>query len=217
MMAHMDRAELSRRRMQLECELLEVKAAAERRSLDRIAAVDEQRGHFTLVGAVVEESVHVLMREIDSYLVLNPAAKEVDITINSGGGVVIDGFALVDYLMLLRERGIHVRVTALGLCASMASVIMQAASERIMTPRAWIGIHEVQTSLAGGMSVAQDKMKWVERLQDAAIEMYCSRSDLTKDEIHSMWARKDVMLNADEALAHGLIDRIAGLTPKEGA
>lgn len=202
-------SDLKQERAALECELLRIKIDAEARGLAIMKANEERRGRFSLIGDVTEASVHILMREIESYLTINPDAAEIDLIINSGGGTVIDGFALVDYLMMVRERGVHIRGTALGLCASMAGVILQACSERIMTPRCWLGLHEVQSTAAGGMSVAQDRLKWAEKLQDAAIDMFVARSTLSADDIRLMWARKDVMLNPQEALEHGLIDAIA--------
>lgn len=201
-------SDLKEERMALECELLRVKIEAETRGLAISKANEERRGRFSLIGDVTEASVHMLMREIESYLAVNPDATEIDLIINSGGGHVIDGFALVDYLMMVRQRGVFIRGTALGLCASMAGVILQACSERIMTPRAWLGLHEVQSIAAGGMSVAQDRLKWAEKLQDAAIDLFVERSSLTADDIRLMWARKDVMLKPEEALAHGLIDKV---------
>ena len=198
------------RRLALECELLETKIAAEKHAFNSILQKEERRGEFSLVGDVSEGSIYVLQREITAYLAAHPEATEIHLTINSGGGVVIEGLALVDYLGMIQRRGVRVKATAIGLCASMASVILQAADERIMTPRAWIGLHEIQSVAAGGMSVAFDRLKWAERLQDQAVELYVAKSKLTRDDIQEMWQRKDVMLNAEEALAHGLIDGIAG-------
>lgn len=200
---------LRERRVRLECELLEAKIQSERNSLAGYLSVAERRGEFSLIGDVTEGSVFMIQREIAKYLSENPAAKAIGIYINSGGGHVIDGFALVDYLMYLRSRGIHITATVGGAAMSMASIILQAADERVMGPRAWIGIHEVQSVASGGMSVAQDRLKWAERLQDAALDLYVERCNLSKDDILLMWARKDVMMNAEEALAAGLIDRIA--------
>src|SRR6266487_2742485 len=92
----------------------------------------EAQGDFFLVGPVMESSVHSLMDDMDTWSRLHPGLP-MTLTINSQGGVVIDGFALYDFLQALKRKGHHLTTIGLGLQASMGGVLLQAGDERVMT------------------------------------------------------------------------------------
>src|SRR6478609_9456665 len=65
------------------------------------------KGEFTYVGPVIEEMVHDMITQLDNWSRNHPS-KPISIVINSQGGVVIDGFALYDFIQEIRRRGHHV-------------------------------------------------------------------------------------------------------------
>jgi ATP-dependent protease ClpP protease subunit len=205
--AELDQAEL--RVLDLKARALEIDiAAGERMSAETIAS-SKHTGRFHFIGPVHESSVHGKIMEIQSFVDRYPDA-EVEILLNSGGGSVWDGFAFIDYLNRLQRRGTHIRIVGIGVVASMAGIILQCASERVLTDRAWFHAHEVSNMIAGTVTVQEDNIKLSKALQSRAIELLCARSTLTPTKLKSMWARKDVYMDAKEALRLGLIDRIEG-------
>jgi ATP-dependent protease ClpP protease subunit len=86
-----------------------------------------------------------------------------------------------------------------------------AADERVLTPRCHIGLHEVSSTLAGTLSIQEDGVRFAKSLQDKIVELLCERSTLTPTKLKNMWSRKDVWIDAKEALKMGLIDRIEEL------
>lgn len=193
---------LEDRKLALEIEELE-------REAKKVAVECNEVGQFHLIGGVSEARVHNLIAQIEEYRLKFPGGP-VNILMNSMGGNVLDGLALCDYLELISAAGNHTTVVGTGMVASMAGVILQAADERVLTKRAFIGIHEVSTVVEGSITVAEDSMKFAKELQDKLVDLLCDRSEFTPTKLKNIWRRKDTQFSAEAALKHGLIDRIEG-------
>jgi len=132
----------------------------------------------------------------------------ITIRINSPGGAVMDGFALYDTIQRLRRKGHHITTHGLGMIASMATVIMQAGDERVLDENAWFMIHEISAQTSGKASQMADELKFVQRLQERALDIYAARSNLTKVQIKRRWTKTDDWMDAQEALKLGFVDRV---------
>lgn len=193
--------------LKLENRLAEIKVAAAQHELDTMQAQAHQHGQFSLIGGIHEASVHTLITRLETWSKLHPNST-IELLINSGGGSVVDGLAMVDYLKLLQKRGHHVRIIGYGLVASMAAVILMAADERVMTGRCWLGLHEVSSVVQGSLSIQEDGVKFAKSLQAQITALFCERSTLTSRKLENMWQRKDVYVGSAEALKLGLVDRV---------
>ena len=67
--------------------------------------------------------------------------KQLSIKINSGGGDVIEGFAIYDYLNTIKKSGVTVNTEGIGIVGSIATVIFQAGDERMLHPNTEFFIH----------------------------------------------------------------------------
>jgi ATP-dependent protease ClpP protease subunit len=198
---------LESRLKEAEIALLEAKLVEQTRRNDLVKQQPVADGHFMFIGPVLETSVHKLIEDIEVWRRGHVGAP-ITITINSQGGVVIDGFALIDYIQRLRREGHHVKMVGLGLIASMAAVILQMGDERIMTKHSWMLIHEVQGVAEGSFSVMEDDMKFNKRLQDQALNILAERASWQRKDILRKWKRRDCWLDAEEALAAGFVDEV---------
>ncbi len=196
--------------LRLENELMALKVASETRMGEKIKAAPADTGQFQFVGTVREVTVHGFMTEADNFSRRNPGAP-IEIMLNSAGGSVLDGLALVDFLKALSKRGHHVRIIGYGLVASMAGVILQAADERVITPHCWLGIHEVSSVVQGSVTVQDDQISFTKGLQGHVVELLTEKSNMTKRQLEARWKRRDLYMNAAEALKHGFVDRIEDL------
>lgn len=86
-----------------------------------------------LIGEVNENMVLRVLTCLDK----NP--KRANFMLNSIGGSLSDGLAIYDRISVLPES----TVTATGVCASAATVILQAARKRRATPNAQFQVHLV--------------------------------------------------------------------------
>ena len=131
------------------------------------------------------------------------------VRINSGGGDIISGLALYDHILELRGDGIEVTTIGTGMVASMAGILFQAGSRRLMTPGCWMMIHELSTFNEGKLSEVIDYTKWLERVQADMVKILAERSTLTVAQIKARTAKgKDYWINAEEAVKFGFADGI---------
>ena len=142
---------------------------------------------------------------------LRDPGEPITINISSPGGSVTDGLALFDTIMRLRRQGHHVTTRGMGLVASMAGVILQSGDERIMDERAKLLIHEGSSNFGGKSMTAgemEDAQFFSKLLREDILNIYASRSNLSKTQIKNRWARKDWILTAEEALKYGFVDKV---------
>ena len=121
--------------------------------------------------------------------------KRIQVWINSPGGVVSDGYNIYNAIL---KSNTKVDTYCIGMAASIAGVIFQAGRNRIMVDYGWLMYHNP----SGGSD-----MKGMEAITDSLAKMVSVRSSKTEDEVKAIM-RKTTYIDAEEALAHGLCDKI---------
>jgi len=162
--------------------------------------------HFT--DAVGSSTTQACMRQIDIWHHDDPACR-FEICFSSPGGSVIDGMALFDYLLQMREAGHHVTTSTIGMAASMAGILLQAGDVRRMGRESYLLIHEVSFGAGGKIGEVEDEVKFIKKIQERVLKIFAERSHLSIGQLKNRWERKDWWLDSDEALKLGLIDEIA--------
>lgn len=127
-----------------------------------------------------------------------------DVHINSGGGDVADGIAIMNAISNYPGRK---RTVVDGLAASIASVILQAGDERIVEPGSMVMIHDPLTLTAGNAADFRKAADTLDKHGDNLASVYARRAGGTPQQ----W--RDVMqgeqwYTADEAVDAGLADRV---------
>jgi ATP-dependent protease ClpP protease subunit len=194
--------------LKLEAEMRKIDLAHKQRVEEIAVNAQERGGRFDFVGIVMEGGVHDFIVRLSNWSKRNPEG-DIEILMNSPGGSVLDGLALVDFLQILQNRGHKITIIGTGMVASMAGVLLQVADERVLTKHAYFGMHEVSSYVGSGTtSQTEDALKFTKELQGRLVELLCAKSTLTKAKLTRIWKRKDIWANAEEALKLGLIDRI---------
>lgn len=135
----------------------------------------------------------------------NPG-KPLTLYINSPGGVVSSGLAIYDTMQYV---SCPVATVCLGLAASMGSFLLMAGApkSRALLPNASVMLHQPSGSFRGQASDIQrhaaDILRMKERLTDCYAR-HCGQST----EVVAATLDRDHFMNADEALAWGLVDQI---------
>lgn len=132
--------------------------------------------------------------------------QDIHIYINSPGGSVTSGLAIIDTMNLIKS---DVSTLSVGLCASMAAVILAAGTKnkRYSLPNSEIMIHQV---LGGAEGKASDVKIQAERILKMKKKINNILSNLTGKSIKKINkdTEKDYYLNPKEAIKYGLIDKI---------
>lgn len=135
---------------------------------------------------------------------------EMEVVINSPGGDIISGFAIVDFITSLREQGHRVRTHAIGMAASMGGVLLQAGTTRSMGANAMLLIHQGGLGAVGNYGEVKDRVKLMELFHDRILDLFVERSGgkVTRAFLKKNWERQDWWLTAKEALKLGLVDEV---------
>ena len=134
------------------------------------------------------------------------AEKDISLYINSPGGEVYSGLAILDTMNFIKPQ---VSTICVGMAASMAAVLLSAGAKgkRFCLPHSKVMIHQP----SGGAQGQQTEIEIVaEEIKKTRRELNQSLSDASGQPIEKVQAdtERDNYLTASEALDYGLIDRI---------
>lgn len=133
--------------------------------------------------------------------------REIVVRINSPGGSVVDGYAILDNL---KATGFRIITVAEGMAASMGAFLLSVAGTkgaRLAFQNAEILIHQ---PLGGAQGQATELEIVVARMQKVKRRLNYLMSEATGKSVQEIEAAtdRDHFLTAEEALAFGLIDQI---------
>ena len=143
-----------------------------------------------------------VMRQLD----WSEEGDEIVVHVNCPGGNYHEGIAIFNALNACPKR---VVVKIEGIAASMASIIILAADEIVISPFARIMTHRVSGVSRGNAAQMRDDAAGIETFEATLLEIYSRRTGLTPEECRTKFlADTDTWFTADEAVAAKLADRI---------
>lgn len=137
-------------------------------------------------------------------------AENVDLHINSPGGEVFDGMAI---MQALKEHPAHITAYVDGIAASAASFICMGADEVVMAPTATMMIHDGFTVVIGNAADLRKEADLLDKISGQIASTYADKTGIDVD----TWRQAmmdETWYTAEEAVAVGLADRIAGKKDK---
>ena len=211
--AEIKKVEGEARKAEAEAYKEELEAKKAKEDYEKRLAGDKENYLYRFSGDVRGSSVQACMTTLTQWVRRNPKC-DIEIVFSSPGGSIIDGFELFDFLQDLRSRGHKVTTGSLGMAASMAGILLQAGEVRWIGHQAWMMIHRAAFGAIGKTYEVEDEVKLVKRIEERCLDIFVSRSNLSKIKIKRNWDRKDWWIDADECLAMGLVDEIRATMPE---
>lgn len=160
-----------------------------------------------LDGEVTDESASLCVAQL-LYLSAKDDAKDINMYINSPGGSVSAGLAIIDTMNLIPN---DINTIATGLAASMGAMILLSGTKgkRNALPHAEVMIHQ---PLGGAQGQATDIAIRANHILRTRETLYSMMSDATGKDIDKIAdaCERDNFLTAEEARDFGLIDQIIG-------
>lgn len=160
-----------------------------------------------LDGEITDESASLCVAQL-LYLSAKDDAKDINMYINSPGGSVSAGLAIIDTMNLIPN---DVNTIATGLAASMGAMILLSGTKRKRNalPHAEVMIHQ---PLGGAQGQATDVAIRANHILRTRETLYSMMSDATGKDIDEIAeaCERDNFLTAEEARDFGLIDHIIG-------
>jgi ATP-dependent Clp protease protease subunit len=140
------------------------------------------------------------------YLEREDPDRDINMYIQSPGGVISSGLAIYDTMQLIKP---DVSTICVGMAASMATVLLCAGTKgkRYALPHATIHMHQ---AIGGAQGQAADIViaaKEIMRQQDILKDILVKHTGQTLDKITHDTDR-DFYLNPDQAVEYGIIDEV---------
>jgi len=156
-----------------------------------------------LWGQVDDKSAkHVIERLL--YLELLSPGKEIQMIINSPGGYVTSGFAILDTM-----KGISSPVSTVctGLAASMASIILSSGTKgrRFVLPNARVMIHQPSGGASGQASDIEIQMEEIIKTKKLSAEILAKNCGQSIETIMKD-INRDHWMSAEESVKYGIVD-----------
>ena len=133
-----------------------------------------------------------------------PARKPIKIFINSPGGNVYDGFALID---AIRNSTTPVHTIALGSAMSMGMLIYAVGHRRYIGEYSTLMFHDVSSAVADKLETIRDRIDELNRIQAMICSVVTTNSKVPMEKLaEKLSQREDWYISAKEAIDLGLAD-----------
>lgn len=138
--------------------------------------------------------------------VLDRDVTQLDVHINSPGGEVFEGIAIMN---LLRNHAARIVSHVDALAASAASYIAVSADECVMGENSELMIHDAWGFCIGNAAEMHEYADFLSRTSDNIADVYAKKAGGTRQEWRE-YMTQESWFGASEAVEAGLADRVAG-------
>ena len=164
------------------------------------------KDRIVFVGGEVEDGVANAIVAQLLFLQAQDPKKEISVYVNSPGGSVTAGLAILDTMKMLK---CPVATYCVGQAASMGAILLAAGTKgkRHALPNARIMIHQPWGGAQGKASDIEITAREILRLKDVLSGILAEASGKTVEEVHKDTDR-DHFMSAEEAKAWGIVDTV---------
>ena len=164
------------------------------------------RERVVFLGTAIDDDVANLVVAQLLHLEVEDPDKDIQMYINSPGGVVYAGLAIYDTMRFIKP---DVATICCGIAMSMGSLILAggAAGKRSALPNSRILIHQPSGGFQGQATDIQIHAKEALELRERLEEIYSAHTGKPKEQISNDLER-DRFFTPDQAQDYGLIDRV---------
>ena len=172
---------------------------------------------YDIYSRLLEDRIIMLCGEIDDnlassivsqllFLAATDSEKDISIYINSPGGSISAGMAIVDTMNLIKP---DVSTICVGMAASMGAFILAhgAKGKRYALPNSEVMIHQPLGGIQGQATDMEITTKHIIRIKNKMNEMLANATGKPLNVIKKDTERDNYMF-AEDALAYGIIDKI---------
>jgi len=170
------------------------------------------RQRIIFLGQEVDDQIANLIISQMLYLEAQDPDRDINLYINSPGGLAYGGMAIYDVIQHVRP---DVSTICVGMGMSAAAMVLcgGAPGKRLALPSARIMIHQGAAGTRGAPSDMEIQLREVLSLTKRMAEIIAHHSGRPVDEVmHDI--DRDYFMTADEAVAYGLIDSV--IAPRSG-
>ena len=158
-----------------------------------------------IIGAIDDEAYEKFSRRLTLLERRNPRAP-VEVELNSGGG---EAYTALGFASRMRTSSCPIHVSAHGLIASAAVIILAYGDHRAMSNEAWLMVHEDSGEMVGNVTEIEKFAIQGRKMELQWAELLAKRSKGKCDS--AGWAQlhsETTYMTAQECLDAGIIDEV---------
>jgi ATP-dependent Clp protease protease subunit len=164
------------------------------------------KDRIIFLGDAIEDHIANLIIAQLLFLESEDPEKDIQLYINSPGGVVTSGMAIYDTMRYLRAP---VSTICIGQAASMGAVLLAAGApgKRYALPNSRIMIHQGSGGFRGNTPDVEIQMREMMHLTDRLMHILAEHTGQEFDKVKRD-SERDYFMSAEEAKGYGLIDEV---------
>jgi len=164
------------------------------------------KDRIIFLGTAINDDVANLLIAQMLFLESEDPDKDINLYINSPGGVVTSGLAVYDTMQYIKP---DVTTVCIGQAASMGALLLAAGADkkRYALPHSRIMIHQPMGGFQGQASDIAIQAKEILRMKDALNEILVRHTGKSVDDVQKDTDRDNFMSGA-EAKAYGIVDHV---------
>jgi ATP-dependent Clp protease protease subunit len=165
------------------------------------------KDNIIFIGDVIDDDMANIVVGQLLYLSEEFPSEPIKVYINSPGGSITAGLAILDTMNFVKPA---IHTYCVGQAASMAAILLAAGKKgkRFSLPHSRIMIHQPSMwHLGGQASDIQIYAKEIQDLKDMLVELLVESTGQTKEKIYADIDR-DFIMRPDQAIEYGIIDGI---------
>lgn len=158
---------------------------------------------------VNEHTANIVVAQL-LHLAYEDPKKDIALYINSPGGSVSDGLAIYDTMNFIKP---DVATYGIGLQASMGAFLLSsgAKGKRYLLPNSRVMIHQPSSGTQGKVTDQEISLREVVRLKELLTDITAKNTGQKVAKVKADMER-DFWMNAKEAVAYGVADKIVSKT-----
>jgi len=164
------------------------------------------KDRIIFIGTPIEDEIANIIIAQLLFLAAEDPAKDINMYINSPGGVVTAGLAIYDTIQYLKAP---VSTICIGQAASMGALLMTAGTKgrRYALPNARIMIHQPLGGAQGQATDVEIQAREIMRMKRLVNDILAKHTGQPLSKIEKDTDR-DFYMSAEEAVKYGLIDEV---------
>jgi ATP-dependent Clp protease protease subunit len=164
------------------------------------------KDRIIFIGSPIDDNIANLVIAQLIFLEAEDPEKDINVYINSPGGVVTSGLAIYDTMQFIKP---DVATTCIGMAASMGALLMAAGApkKRFALPHSRIMIHQPWGGVQGQVTDIEIHAKELLTIKARLNEILAKHTGQSLEKIEKDTDR-NFFMSAEEAKAYGLVDEI---------
>lgn len=167
---------------------------------------DMERRMLFLVGEIDEE---MLYRFITVFKILDQEPGPIAVFLTSPGGSMYAGYAIYD---TIRTASNPVVIQGTGVIASMATVVLQAATLRFLSPETRVMVHNCSMGIEGHIQSVASAVSDSKYLNERMVNIIAERMKRPANYVKELFSN-ETYYSAKEAVDAGLADAVSQVRP----